>query len=66
MTLAVHYPTKKALKESVGQRLKFTETSIFGAEYKANGTIYVVGPTPESRKFFAKVTMKNDLIEKVE
>ena len=28
MTLPVHYRNKKALKESVGQRLDYTETSV--------------------------------------
>jgi hypothetical protein len=35
------YPTKKALKESVGKRLKYKENSMFGAQYKSNGTITV-------------------------
>ena len=31
------YPSKKALKESVGERLKHIETSVFGAEYLPDG-----------------------------
>lgn len=32
MTLMVHYPSKKALRESIGKRLVFQETSAFGPE----------------------------------
>jgi hypothetical protein len=38
MTMIVHYQTKKDLKAAVGQPLKYTETSIFGEEYRSNGT----------------------------
>lgn len=63
--MAANYPTKKALKESVGQRLKYTETSMFGPEYTPNGRFAVVGPSPYQRKWFAQVTMKDGLIAKV-
>jgi len=33
------YPSKKAMKESIGQPLKYIETSMFGEEYVENGTI---------------------------
>ena len=59
------YPTKKALKDSVGKHLRYEETSIFGVEYKSTGKFCVVGPSPYSRKWYAEVTMKDDLIEKV-
>ena len=59
------YPTKKALKACVGQSLRYQETSMFGAEYKRNGSFCVVGPNPIERKWFAEVTMKNGLIAKV-
>jgi hypothetical protein len=59
------YKTKKALKESIGQSLRYVETSMFGEEYKANGTFCVVGPSPLQRKWFAEVTMKDGLIAKV-
>jgi hypothetical protein len=32
-----NYPTKKSLKESIGQPLEYTETSLFGAEFKSDG-----------------------------
>ena len=65
--MGARYPTKKALKEAVGQPLRYTETSIFGAEYRANGVVYVVGPCPyTNRKWYAQVTMKRGLIAKVE
>lgn len=63
--MSANYPTKKALKECVGQRLKYTETSIFGAEFTENGKFCVVGPSPYERKWFAEVTMKDGLILKV-
>lgn len=63
--LAANYPTKKALKESVGQSLRYTETSFFGEEYKADGHFAVVGPSPTQRKWYAEVTMQNGKIAKV-
>ena len=59
------YPTKKALKENVGQRLDYQETSMFGEEYKPNGVFCVVGPNPTNRKWFSEVTMEDGLIKKV-
>lgn len=60
------YPTKKALKESIGQPLRYQETSMFGPEYKAEGEFFVVGPDAyTSRKWYAKVTMKEGKIAKV-
>lgn len=41
MTLIVRYPTKKACKESIGKPLRYTETSMFGAEYKPDGELTV-------------------------
>jgi hypothetical protein len=69
MTMIVMYPSKKELKENIGQKLKYRETSMFGSEYKSNGT-FVVCNRPSitginGREFFAEVTMKDDLIEKV-
>lgn len=63
--MGARYPTKKALKASVGQPLRYEETSIFGPEYKANGTFCVVGPSPYQRKWYAEVTMENGLIRRV-
>jgi hypothetical protein len=63
--MGASYPTKKALKESVGKALRYVETRFFGPEYKDNGTFAVVGPSPYQRKWFASVTMKDGLIAKV-
>ena len=59
------YQTKKALKESIGESLRFVETSMFGAEYVPDGKFCVVGPSPHERRWFAEVTMKNGIIAKV-
>ena len=70
MTLqVVGYKTKKQLKESVGKPLNYMETSIFGNEYKSNGTL-TVASRPRAlgkpgREFFATVVMENGLIKKV-
>ena len=63
--MAALYKTKKALKEAVGQPLRHQETSMFGAEYCSNGSFNVVGPGAYNRKWYATVTMKDDLIAKV-
>jgi hypothetical protein len=59
------YPSKKALKENIGKPLRYVETSMFGEEYRADGTFCVVGPSPYIRKWFAEVTMKDGLIARV-
>jgi hypothetical protein len=60
------YASKKQLKESIGEPLRYIETSMFGAEYKADGTFCVVGPDPyRNRKWYATVTMRQGLIAKV-
>lgn len=63
--MGADYATKKELKAQVGQPLDYEETSVFGPEYKENGTFCVVGPSPRERKWFASVTMKDGLIAKV-
>ena len=63
--LAANYKTKKLLKESVGEPLLFTETSLFGEEYQATGKLYVVGPAPYDRRWYAEVWMSEGLIIKV-
>lgn len=63
--MGASYKTKKALKEAVGKPLRYVETSMFGPEYRSNGKFCVVGPSPYDRKWFASVTMENDLIKKV-
>ena len=63
--MGANYKTKKALKEAKGQPLKYTETSMFGPEYREDGTFCVVGPSPYERKWFAQVKMVDGLIAKV-
>lgn len=71
MTLLVTgYASKKELKASLGQSLKFRETSCFGPEYKDNGSFVVahrpaLGLNPKGREFFAEVEMKDGLIKSV-
>lgn len=69
--LLVCYPSKKALKAAVGERLRYRETSIFGEEYRPDGTL-TVAYRPQiwrhsegGREFFAQVTMADGLIAKV-
>jgi hypothetical protein len=67
--LILNYKSKKELKEQVGKHLDYTETSMFGPEYKPDGVI-VGSNRPyttnnEGREFFAEVTLKNNLIKKV-
>jgi len=68
--MILKYPTKKALKECIGQKLKYAETSMFGPEYKENGTFAGCNRPYHKdgcgkREFFAQVTMKDGLIHKV-
>jgi hypothetical protein len=64
--MGASYPTKKALKESIGKPLHYVETSMFGPEYKTDGTFCVVGPCAHTnRKWYASVTMANGLIAKI-
>jgi hypothetical protein len=63
--IGASYPTKKALKASIGKALRYVETSIFGTEYRADGKFCVVGPDPYHRVWYAEVTMVNGLISKV-
>jgi|TARA_B110000914_G_C15404954_1_gene419064 hypothetical protein len=67
--LILNYKSKKELKEQVGKHLDYTETSMFRPEYKPDGVI-VGSNRPhttnnEGREFFAEVTLKNNLIKKV-
>lgn len=67
MLLAL-YPSKKALKESIGRELHYMETSLFGPEYKSDGELTVANRPHLSgfgREYFATVTMANGLIAKV-
>jgi hypothetical protein len=66
--MILNYPTKKDLKAAIGKPLLYTETSMFGPEYTANGTFSGCNRphlTGYKREFFARVTMRDGLIEKV-
>ncbi len=63
--MAALYPHKKDLKAAIGQPLRYEETSMFGAEFKPDGTFCVVGPSPYKREWYAEVTMKDGKIFKV-
>ena len=69
--LVVGYDSKKELKQCIGRKLQYVETSAFGPEYRSNGTFSVahrpsLGYWAKGKEFFATVTMENDLIKKVE
>ena len=64
--MGANYKTKKELKSQIGKQLDYIETSMFGNEYSQNGTFTMVGPSPQKRTWFARVTVVNDLITKVE
>jgi len=69
MTMIVLYPTKKELKDSIGEPLKYRETSMFGNEYKFNGSVYGCNRphiTGFQREFFARITMVDGKISRVE
>ena len=73
--LIVLYPSKAQMhREEIGKPLKYVETSMFGAEYKRDGT-FTASNRPQlpqgykgkgAREFFAVITMKDGLIAKVE
>ena len=66
--LVFNYESKKALKESIGKPLRYIETSMFGSEYRDNGTLTGANRphiTGKGREFFANVTMANGLIKGV-
>jgi hypothetical protein len=68
--LLMGYKTKKELRESVGDLLDYMETSMFGDEYLNDGS-FLAAHRPAvtklpGREFFAKITMVNGLIAKVE
>ena len=66
--LVLNYASKKELKENIGKPLNYMETSIFGPEYNSNGILtgsnrpHITG---HKREFYANVTIKDNLIEKV-
>ena len=64
-----NYKSKKELKEHVGQRLDYIETSIFRPEYTPDGVMVGANRphiTGKGREFFASVTMRDGLIERVD
>ena len=63
--LVAHYKYKRDLKASTGKTLRYEETSMFGEEYKSNGTFAVVGSSKYKRDWWATVEMENNLIKKV-
>jgi len=67
--MIAYYESKKALKQEIGKPLKYTETSLFGPEYRSNGTFNVCNRphiTGAKREFFATVTVKNDVVVSVD
>ena len=66
--LIANYATKKDCKASIGQPLRYIETSLFGAEYRDNGTLTVAHRphiTGRGREWSARVTMRDGLIASV-
>ena len=66
--LVFDYDSKKALKECIGQPLRYIETSMFGAEYRPDGVLTGANRphiTGRGREFFANVTMQGGLIKSV-
>ena len=66
--MILNYESKKELKENIGKELDYTETSMFGEEYKSNGFVgsnrpHITGI--KGREFFAEVTMWDDKIMSV-
>jgi hypothetical protein len=76
--MILNYKSKKQVKENIGQPLDYTETSMFGSEFKADGTFCgcnrpyspeypkidqrTGGKGKRGREFFASITMKDGLI----
>ena len=66
--MILNYSSKKELKEHIGKELDYTETSMFGKEYKSDGKFCGCNRphiTGYKREFFAEVTMRDDKISKV-
>jgi len=66
--LIFNYPSKKVLKEQTGQPLRYTETSVFGEQYRPDGWLTGANRphiTGIGREFFAQVLMENGKITKV-
>lgn len=61
--LHLNYDTKRDLKGRVGERLQYQETSPICTEYKPTGVIW---GTNIKRTYFAKITMKDGYIVRVD
>ena len=67
--MLLNYKSKKEMQENIGNNLDYTETSMFGEEYRSNGT-FVGSNRPhitgiKGREFFATVSMRDDKIVRV-
>jgi hypothetical protein len=63
--IVFNYPSKKVLKENIGQPLQYIETSMFGDEYVRDGQLTGANRphiTGLGREFFAVVTMRDGKI----
>ena len=64
-----NYKSKKEMQENIGNNLDYTETSMFGEEYRSNGVFcgsnrpHITGI--KGREFFAEVVMRDDKIASV-
>lgn len=68
MSVYGNFPTKKSFKEFAIDNYAeqfFMETSAFGPEYKGDGTYCVVGPSPQSRRWFASVVVKDGKVIRI-
>ena len=70
MSLILDYPSKKNLKECIGEPLKYVDPSadIFGVKDYSNATVCGSNRphlTGHKREFFASIVIRNGLIEKV-
>ena len=66
--LIAKYPSKKECKANIGKRLRYIETSMFGEEYKDNGSFTVANRphiTGLGREWFGQIVMKDGLITSV-
>ena len=64
-----NYKSKKEMQENIGNHLDYTETSMFGEEYRSNGVFcgsnrpHITGI--KGREFFAEVVMRDNKIASV-
>ena len=73
--MILNYKSKKEMREHIGEALNYTETSIFGPEYRETGVFcgcnrpyspeYPKFEQRKGREFFAEVVMKTGFIDKV-